>query len=175
MLRWDSSLDFGDPCHSYFNRRYVSATAYAQQCYNTTSAAQECSTYVRKELPIRIDKNMNCPFPGKDKICLFNSTNLRLDTGLIDSHYHLGINTEPEKRFAYRRVDECAPLDTERYTRVNDSAPFSPYNATAEYFFGGKFMEGKFLRNSLTYRTPFLTEANLNDVLLNLNSGYELR
>lgn len=65
--------------------------------------------------------------------------NLRLDTGLLDSHTHFGINARPEDRFQYRRVTECAVLRTENYTLLNASAPsFSPRNVSLELMYGGQ-------------------------------------
>ena len=40
---------------------------------------------------------------------------MRLDTGLINSHFDLGINAPPEDRVEYRQVLECAPLRTDAF------------------------------------------------------------
>ncbi|KAL9112134.1 MAG: hypothetical protein Q9227_003511 [Pyrenula ochraceoflavens] len=92
-----------------------------------------------------------------EKICLRKFTNLRIDTGLLDSHYHFGINSEPQNRFSYRRITECAPLRTDGYSLLNTSAPlFSSQNASVDFVYGGHISP---LGDSadgvnLTYRIP---------------------
>ncbi|KAI0390878.1 hypothetical protein F5Y17DRAFT_37952 [Xylariaceae sp. FL0594] len=60
------------------------------------------------------DSSAGCPFSAE--ICRTANTNLRLDTGYIDSHRHLGLNAPPNERFFWRYVLHCAPLHTENYT-----------------------------------------------------------
>ena len=87
-------------------------------------------------------------------ICRRSSTNLHLDTGLLDSHDHFGINTKPKSRFRFRRVTECAPLRTENYTYVNTSGPlFSPRNASLDFMYGGAVQQSGFVYNNITYQT----------------------
>lgn len=138
----------------YLTVNINSASAYAQQCYTNSSFSQFCSLYVQKELPINIDKNASCPFPGKEKICLRNSGNLRLDTGPLDSHIHFGMNTEPGRRFTYRRIIECAPLQTAGYTRTNTSSPlFSSQNASLDFMYGKSISQFPgVLYNDFTYQ-----------------------
>lgn len=63
--------------------------------------------------------------------------NLRLDTGLLDSHHHFGINSKPQNRFSFRFVDECALLRTDGYTIKHTSAPrFSSQNASMDFLYG---------------------------------------
>lgn len=138
---------------SHFTDSLTSASVYAHQCYGNNSMAQVCSTYVQKALPFTMTKNTECPFPGKEKICLHDHANIRLDTGFLDSHDHLGINTNSETRFAYRRVDECAPLITDQYTFINHSDLYSPNNISIEYMYGSRF-DGNNLLDFATYRVP---------------------
>lgn len=120
----------------YFNQRFVSGYSYARQCYGNNTATQLCSSYKIPALPIHMSNTTDCPFPGKEQICLPNSTTLTLDTGLLDSHDHLGINTPPSNRFAFRRVDQCIPLVVDKYSHINSSKPFTASNASVEYRYG---------------------------------------
>lgn len=114
---WDSTTATFTDSLSYSTHLITASASYAQQCYYNNSAKQGCSEFVQKQLPRIFDRNFSCPFPGKDRICTRDNANLRIDSGLIDSHAYLGINAAPKDRFAYRHVVECAALNTTRYTR----------------------------------------------------------
>lgn len=79
------------------------AANYAQQCYsNNTAGLVDCGRFVRKKLDSIIDDRATCPF--QEKMCRSNSTNLRIDSGYIDSHNDLGHNYPAEDRFLARSV-----------------------------------------------------------------------
>lgn len=100
----------------YSTQRTVSSANYAQGCYKNDTIIQDCPTYLHKSLPWKSEHDVGCPFPGHDKICRSNSTNLRLDTGYLNSNSDLGINTPPGDQFLYRSMIECAPLNTKGYS-----------------------------------------------------------
>ena len=93
---------------------------YARQCYNNSldnSSASEiypdasrsaCGGYTQTSLPIEITVSTACPF---EDACL-GSDIIRLDTGLLDSHFDLGMNQPEEDRVSFRKVTTCAPLKT---------------------------------------------------------------
>lgn len=155
----------------YYESRYFSASTYAQQCYESNSTTQTCGTYVNKELPINASRNVGCPFPGGKNICTSNSSNLRLDTGLLNSHDHLGINTPPSIRFAFRYVHECAPLLVDKYTRVNSSRPFNSANASLELLYGAQ-IDGETVIDPATYRIP---QPGKTDPKLSPNGDFRLK
>ena len=133
--------------------KLISASAdYAQQCYASGASAQECSIFIKKQIPQYTSTNTSCPFPGKDQICLRNSTNLRIDTGLIDSHEHLGMNAAPKDRFFYRNVLECAPLRVQGFQRVVGSN--NTWTNLADEFHYGSRMSGKHTNDSMTIEWP---------------------
>lgn len=136
----------------YLSKTLNSASAYAQQCYSNDTLNQVCSVYTQKRLPIQIENNISCPFPGRD-VCLKDFGNLRLDTGLLDSHTHFGINSKPESRFQYRRTSECAILQTKSYTEIDTSEPFSRQNATLNLIYGGRPSIDGVLDDNITYQT----------------------
>lgn len=116
MLYLDTE-DYFTTYYPYSAQRAVSSADYAERCYGNDAVSQDCPTFPRKSLPWTSTYDVGCPFPGHDKICRRNSTNLRLDTGYIDSNFDLGINSPLEHRFLYRTVLECAPLNTAGYSQ----------------------------------------------------------
>ena len=131
QLRDDIDMtDYYTTMAPYFNQRLASSANYAQRCYRSNTISQDCSMFVQKSLSRKITYDIACPFPGHDRICRRNSTNIRLDTGYIDSNLDLGINTPSEFRFLLRNVVECGPLKTDGYSKNvtiypkrNDTSP----------------------------------------------------
>ncbi|RDA88275.1 hypothetical protein CP532_0299 [Ophiocordyceps camponoti-leonardi (nom. inval.)] len=94
---------------------YHNAANYAQQCYSAEQPSVfDCITYVKYRLPWTTNNQAPCPFPSS--ICRSNTSNQLLDTGLLDSHDHLGINSPPESRIKFRFTAHCAPITTDGYT-----------------------------------------------------------
>lgn len=116
----------------YVSQRTALSLTYAQQCYNHNVNPQDCSNFYKPRLRWTVDRNTTCPFPGGNDICLSSSSNLRLDTGYIDSDSDLGMNSPPGAKFLYRSVVDCAPLKTEGYTRNTTYEQVSPYEGYAE-------------------------------------------
>lgn len=83
------------------------AATYARNCYRGSGDSLGCNTYARPEIKYE-GKAADCPF--QDGLCWKNHT-YQLDTGLIDSHYDLGINTPEDERLKYRRVTTCSVLE----------------------------------------------------------------
>jgi hypothetical protein len=109
-----------------------SSANYALTCYNNDSSAENCRTFVRHNMPFEVTTKIPCPFPGKDKICRSSNGGIRLDSGYINSHFDLGINSPAPERFFYRIVNECAPVHNEGFTHVDESR--SP--ATLQFRYG---------------------------------------
>jgi hypothetical protein len=111
-------------------KRINDAANYAQQCYSANnSGLLGCDRFVTQTLPTVVwDNNTACPFEAG--MCRSNTSNLRLDTGFIDSHEHLGINAPEQERFAWRYTMQCAPLVTQGYTEqfVSDNTTWVRYN-----------------------------------------------
>ncbi|KAI1340968.1 hypothetical protein F5Y15DRAFT_422835 [Xylariaceae sp. FL0016] len=93
------------------------ASNYAEQCYSDDRASlSDCSLFVTKRLTDNSTINKQAPCPFHDSLCRTTSKNIRLDTGFLDSHSHLGLNARQEDRIIWRNVLHCAPLVTEGYT-----------------------------------------------------------
>ncbi|KAI0521637.1 hypothetical protein F5B22DRAFT_545558 [Xylaria bambusicola] len=138
-------------------RQFTKASNYAEQCYSTSGTAADClnGAYVKRELAVSVDKNAVCPFGGN--ICPSNSSNIRLDSGFIDSHFDLGVNAPPNQRFQFKMVLHCAPLKTKGYrsfhTRDNQTV--------ARYYYGST----TYSNYTYEYRTPdqFITASIVDE------------
>jgi hypothetical protein len=119
-----SAADLSQYYFPFVSRGVENAANYALQCYNgSTSALLECSTFPQARLPVQtVQTDAGCPFDNK--FCKSAHSNLVIDTGLIDSHEHLGINASPDQRFQYRNVLHCAPMVVQGYKSV--------YNVSAD-------------------------------------------
>ncbi|KAF2134171.1 hypothetical protein P153DRAFT_381353 [Dothidotthia symphoricarpi CBS 119687] len=126
-----TTQDFG-LIQTYLTSRIRSSANYAATCYTNTSSTQSCRAFVRHSLPYEVTKRAACPFPGNDRICRSAKGAIRLDSGFIDSHFDLGINSRLSGRFLYRTVNECAPVQSKGYARVNSSS--SP--SIVEFLYG---------------------------------------
>lgn len=143
----------------YVSNLITASVSYAQQCYGNVEAnQQECSIFVKKQIPQTIFRNISCPFPGKDRICISDTSNIRLDTGLIDSNDILGLNAAPQDRFKYRTVLECAPLRTDNYTRVITSGNATDGNSTIQLLYGIPNPDGSGIFAWPMHSPPFVNQ-----------------
>jgi hypothetical protein len=149
-LWWENGFSVTDTntLINYANKLTIEVAAYAQSCYRSDAATQECSTYIQRSLAANITRNASCPF--NPSICVLAQENLVIDTGFINSHIDLGMNAEPKDRFAYRRVTTCAPLKSEGHrenVNISTNSLDIPYTA---YFYG----ENLHLGRNYTYDYP---------------------
>jgi hypothetical protein len=95
------------------------AANYAQQCYSTNTAGNlDCGRFVTKNLESTIEYKAACPFEGE--MCRSSSKNLLIDSGYINSHEHLGLNSPDQ--FFVRNVLHCAPITTTGYTSQRNTS-----------------------------------------------------
>lgn len=170
---------------SYLSKRILSSLSYSHRCYLDDANLRDCATFIQPRLQWTIDRNTTCPFPGNEDICLNNFGNLRIDSGYINSHYHLGINSPPEARILYRRVVECAPVQTRGYTRNFTPAPANEsyvqktkddgepltWNDVTQYFYGRR----KKSAGNFTYQYSQASLYKLAGVPENAFTDYTLR
>ncbi|RWA05560.1 hypothetical protein EKO27_g9549 [Xylaria grammica] len=98
-----------------FAPKIYNAANYAQQCYSNDSVGiLDCSRLTTKRISAQIDTEASCPF--QHDICRSNNTNLRIDSGYMNSHDHFGINAPVDKRMLVRTVLHCAPMETRGYS-----------------------------------------------------------
>lgn len=151
--------------NSYEARLMASYATFAQQCYRNTSDTGDCRTFVRRNLHTEITRNVTCPF--SDDICLSVDSNIRFDTGNLDSNDDFGLNTPMEERVQLQRVTTCAPISTEGHRRrgklYNSNISYIQY----EYGEPANFWDG----TNYTYRYP---EITLEWELPTANTDYTL-
>jgi len=92
-----------------------------------------CNSFAVNGMPLAI-RNITAGCPFDADVCESIDGNILLDTGLIDSHQHLGINSPTTQRFGYRRRLHCAPLKTEGYQQ--DLSVPGERRTTTQYFYG---------------------------------------
>ncbi|KAL9112017.1 MAG: hypothetical protein Q9227_003637 [Pyrenula ochraceoflavens] len=124
----------------YSNEIAIASAAYAQQCYvvEDEPGNQQCFGYVKSQLPMTVLLNASCPFPGRRAICLRETSNVHIDTGIIDSHRDLGVNAPPSDRVGIRFTHQCAPLKTKGYTQQKKSSKTTGVDNILEYLYGGR-------------------------------------
>ncbi|KAK1834113.1 hypothetical protein QBC39DRAFT_31541 [Podospora conica] len=110
----------------------LSARAYANWFYSRGKQplAATSSTFPVSRLPYTTTSGP-CPFLGNGR-CLSNDTStlnitLVLDTGLLDSHTHLGMNAPRRDRSSIRHRMACSPIDVSDRIKILD-----PVNGTVE-------------------------------------------
>ncbi|KAI0015357.1 hypothetical protein F4780DRAFT_787088 [Xylariomycetidae sp. FL0641] len=144
----------------YNSQGISNAADYAEQCYSNAGAGQlDCNRLIKKRLEGTKDfkednrRSASCPF--KDSMCRTRSANVRLDTGLIDSHKDLGLNAAPSQRLLWRYVLHCAPLVTAgytsqamisigNYTRYHYGTSVALTNHNADYVYNAKSLEDQY-------------------------------
>ena len=101
----------------------LAATTYSRACYDNAENTLACNQYVQRQLHWTSNENASCPF--SPDLCIYGSTAaFEMDTGLLDTHEHLGINAAQSDRIQYRKVTSCSPIHTKGYvTTFNDTNP----------------------------------------------------
>jgi hypothetical protein len=142
---------------AYRGQMTENAANYAQQCYSSGgkgSTLFACNTFRQSHMPSSIDTEASCPF--NSSVCRTNSSNIRLDTGFLDSRADFGINSPDDERILYRVVYHCAPLQTAGYSK-NQSTGASD-NYTAYYYGQSSVLMLSGMNDSYTYRTKSILE-----------------
>ncbi|KAK4162931.1 hypothetical protein QBC43DRAFT_214124, partial [Cladorrhinum sp. PSN259] len=134
-------------------RRVNNAANYAQQCYSSKKPGSSCNSYAVPRLSMSVDTEAPCPF--KNGICRSNSSNIVIDSGLIDTHDHLGLNAPKEQRLRFRHIMQCAPLRTQNYSSVIRGS-FSNYTL---YHYGQKNTNGADFYGHLAANTTLLVPS----------------
>lgn len=100
-------------------------------CRSNTSTSEACNKLYVPQLPYTVDRTAECPYDPD--ICRLKSNNIFFDSGYIDSHLHLGMNTGPNLQI--RMQQHCAPLVTKGYYTVI-SYDRNSSTAAARYHYG---------------------------------------
>jgi hypothetical protein len=108
------------------------ALDHALRCYSgNPSIGISCRTFIHDRTKTFIDEHASCPFD--DRICRSNASNLILDSGYINSHSDLGVNSPTKYRVLSRERLHCAPLVTEGYSIDTLDGTYYNYGPTEMY------------------------------------------
>ncbi|KAI1128269.1 hypothetical protein F5Y10DRAFT_292179 [Nemania abortiva] len=124
--------------NSYYGDRINNAARYAAQYYSneTNAGIAGCSQLTMSRIVGNIDTQAPCPF--NNTMCRQESRNLRIDSGLLDSHIHFGVNAPPNQRILWRNVFHCAPMVTEGHTSLYfNQNPDKSLDGSTLYHYGG--------------------------------------
>lgn len=120
----DASADVNDRTIAMQNKDLndtILAASYARQCYGQATGLNNlrCSIFTKPAINYTTAE-VDCPF-ADPSICSAPKA-FRLDSGIIDSHHDLGINTRTSGRVGFRHVTTCSPLKvTAEYVSVVNS------------------------------------------------------
>ena len=107
----------------------LTASAYARACYGKKLVGLQCYQYPKPNIPWTNKTDLPCPFGGD--ICK-DTGGFEMDSGLIDSHDLLGINSKVSDRVHHRRVTSCSVLQTTEhsyyYNATDSGMEFVRYN-----------------------------------------------
>ncbi|KAH9908442.1 hypothetical protein F4778DRAFT_717254 [Xylariomycetidae sp. FL2044] len=142
---------------AYKAERVSNAANYAQQCYTDDSGGLlDCGRFVTKRIKGQMDSDAECPFD--DGVCDSPTGNLKIDSGYIDSHHHLGLNAPADQRFLSRNVVHCAPLATQNFTSLYNTSQ----GDITRYHYGSTYGDSGLRDFVLSVRS---VEAQYSDVL----------
>ncbi len=99
----------------YAQEKYQSSRGYAASYYGNSSRFHLGSPFVQPTLPCH-GSPVPCPFDaeGKTKCLGPNLTEgpaWHMDSGVLDSHTHFGVNAPPRNRIGWRKLATCAVVD----------------------------------------------------------------
>lgn len=146
------SMDFDQYSTLFLNRKAAEHLAYASQCYQANDSARpdNCRIMTIPALPIKVDNNASCPFDNK--ICKQLSGNILLDTGVLDSYEHFGLNAGPH--VSVQVTEHCAPIVTAGYSNSSVDPARNNVNFTSYNYGGGYFNASTFeVANNSTSHT----------------------
>ena len=146
------SMDFDQYSTLFLKRKAAEHLAYASQCYQANDSARpdNCRIMTIPALPIKVDNNASCPFDNK--ICKQLSGNILLDTGVLDSYEHFGLNAGPH--VSVQVTEHCAPIVTAGYSNSSVDPARNNVNFTSYNYGGGYFNASTFeVANNSTSHT----------------------
>jgi hypothetical protein len=92
---------------------FITSSRFTASCYNRSSTSLEgCLPYGRRKLTWS-NRTTACPF--NESMCIDN-TAVEFDTGYLDTHLDIGINTPSEYRVQFRGTATCAIITTKGFT-----------------------------------------------------------
>ncbi|KAJ3563955.1 hypothetical protein NPX13_g8015 [Xylaria arbuscula] len=157
------TIETGNIFHAKVDEDIAAAANYAQQCYmGNSSNVFDCATghFVLGRLPTILDSDADCPFTTG--LCRNNTGNIRLDTGYLSSNDHFGLNSPADQHILFRRVMQCAPLNTIAFKK---EAVFYNYSTGVivnytRYYYGPVPSPTKNITTSFTFEAPSIDQQH---------------
>ena len=146
---WSSRLNYlsptFDPTSSEWtsdvadaHESFITSSRFTTSCYNQSSTSLEgCLPYGRRKLNWSND-TAACPF---DKSMCIDNAAVQFDTGYLDTHLDLGINTPSEDRVQFRGISTCAPITTKGFASDWLNSTQADLPATSQPTPGELFLE----------------------------------
>lgn len=85
---------------------------YVENCLMKSQSLPECQIFKKPQLNWTSTENNPCPFEG---LCV-GPGSLHIDSGLLDSRKHFGINGQDRDRVQWRKNTTCSPITTKGYS-----------------------------------------------------------
>lgn len=117
-------------------------SSYAASCYpdpnhddiSHSFGSGMCGLYVRRYINTTVSFPGSCPF-AQDLCAVPLDQVIRIDSGRINSHDHLGINSAPHARLEIQTSVTCSPLQTDGYM-TSDYVNHNGVNDTLLFYYG---------------------------------------
>ncbi|SMQ55973.1 unnamed protein product [Zymoseptoria tritici ST99CH_1A5] len=121
-------------------------SSYAASCYPDLNAeagfnrigSNMCGWYVQRYLNTSVAFPRVCPF-AQDLCAVPSDQVIRVDSGRINSHDHLGINSPPNARVEIETSITCSPLRTDGYM-TPDYINHNGVNDTLLFYYGDNWL-----------------------------------
>jgi hypothetical protein len=157
--------------YTWLSKSYGFASNYAQQCYSVNSTGiVTCNTLTQRSLPMIVNTSASCPF--SDKLCKSQDSNLIVESDIIDSHEHLGLNAPPDERIQLRVRFHCAPLVTEGF---KDSYNQSSDQSYTQYNYGPSYALNYTDMTTFTNNYTSIFSNDVRHVAPSSSPSYQLR
>lgn len=152
-----AAMPFDQHTSMSLNRKAAENLAYATQCYQIDdhSRPDSCRAMTVPALPITVNSNASCPFA--ENMCKQTSGNLFLDTGVLDSYTHFGLNAGPHVSVQVK--EHCAPIITTGFAKSSVEPSRGNVNFTRYYYGGGYFNHTFEVANNAT---PYTSDGTGN-------------
>jgi hypothetical protein len=136
---------------------FITSSRFTASCYNQSSTSPEgCLPYGRRKLTWSNEKAA-CPF---DKSMCIDDAAVKFDTGYLDTHLDLGINTPSKDRVQFRGIGTCAVVTTKGFTSDWLNSTQADLPASADPTPGEMFLEFYYGTTPARNVTPTFSFSN---------------
>lgn len=134
------------------------AREYSNRCYNSPPGSLGCSILPIQSLPYNTSST-TCPFPGPGRCVTGDREAFQMDTGILDSHVHLGINAPTSDRVSFQMRTTCSVITTRGLTNTSFDTTSRDGSLLIQYNLG-HLVDGTYVFSNHTF--SYLTRS-VND------------